>query len=91
MGLRGIAPPIRDLDIRLRSADNLQLPPLYPRYSLYRRLGGPQSWSGHFEEEKNLLPLRELEHTIVELAAEKEYFYFNPYSVRKDSVNFIQE
>ena len=32
-----------------------------------------------------------LEHTIVELAAGKEYFYFNLYSFKNDSVNFIQE
>jgi hypothetical protein len=27
------------------------------RYSMYRRLGGSQNQSGHYEEEKNLLPL----------------------------------
>jgi hypothetical protein len=37
--------------------------PLYPwgnslQYPLYWKLGGPQSQSGHCEEEKNLLPLQ---------------------------------
>jgi hypothetical protein len=40
--------------------------PLYsrgksPRYSLERRLGGPQNWSGPCEEEKNILPLPVIE------------------------------
>jgi hypothetical protein len=26
--------------------------PLYPQYPLYRWLGGPQSWSGCFDKEK---------------------------------------
>jgi hypothetical protein len=43
-------------------AASFTLLPLYflwnsPRYPLYRRLGGPQSWSGRYVEEKNLLPL----------------------------------
>jgi len=32
-----------------------------PRYLLNRRLGGPQSWTGHFWEERNLLPLLGIE------------------------------
>jgi hypothetical protein len=31
-------------------------PGIGPRYSLYRRLGGPHSWSGHRAERKNPLP-----------------------------------
>jgi hypothetical protein len=33
-----------------------------PRYPLYRRLGGPQSRSGHRDYRKNLLPLPDIEH-----------------------------
>jgi hypothetical protein len=65
----GTAPPILNLDTRPRSVDNLKHPPLYLRYPLYMRLGGPHSRSGRFEEGKNPLPVWELEHTIVELAA----------------------
>jgi hypothetical protein len=32
-----------------------------PRYPLYRRLGGPQSWSGHRNYRKNPLPLPGIE------------------------------
>jgi hypothetical protein len=35
-----------------------------PRYPLYRRLGGPQSRSGRYGEEKNSQPLPELEPLI---------------------------
>jgi hypothetical protein len=40
---------------------NLQrflLPEKEPRYSLDRRLGGPQNWSGHCREEKHFAPAR---------------------------------
>jgi hypothetical protein len=37
-------------------------PPL--RYQLYRRLGGPQSWSGHRGWSNNLLPLPGIEHRL---------------------------
>jgi hypothetical protein len=46
--------------------------PLYPQgkspwYPLDRRLGGPQSWSGHGGEEKNFQPLPGLESLIIQL------------------------
>jgi hypothetical protein len=34
---------------------------LYPRYPLDRRLGGPQSWSGHRGQRKNPFPLPGIE------------------------------
>jgi hypothetical protein len=38
--------------------DPAALPPgKQPRYPLYRGLGGPQSWSGRYKEENNLLPI----------------------------------
>jgi hypothetical protein len=37
-----------------------------PRCLLNRRLGGPQNQSGRRGEEKNLLPLPEFEHWIVQ-------------------------
>jgi hypothetical protein len=89
MGHRGIAPPFLNLDTRLRSAENLKPSPFYLPYPLFRRVGVSRSRSRRFEEEKNLLPMWGLEHTIVELAVGKEYFYFNLYGFRSDSVNFI--
>jgi hypothetical protein len=38
-----------------------------PQYPLVRRLGGPKSWCGHCEEEKNLLPLLGIERTPTSL------------------------
>jgi hypothetical protein len=45
--------------------------PLYPqgkspRYTLDRRLGGPQSQSGHSGKEKNSQPLLEIELLIIQ-------------------------
>jgi len=37
-----------------------------PQYPYNRRLNGIQSWSAHFGEEKNLLPLAELEPQMVQ-------------------------
>jgi hypothetical protein len=39
------------------------------QYPLYRRLGGPQSQSGHYGEKKNLLPLLGIESWLVGLPA----------------------
>jgi hypothetical protein len=57
---------ILDLGIRWRWELISTLRPLYPRgksprYELYRRLGGPQSRSGSYEVEKNILALPENE------------------------------
>jgi hypothetical protein len=38
-------------------------------YPLNRVLGGPQSWSGHFGEQKNLLPLPGIEAQAIQPAA----------------------
>jgi hypothetical protein len=50
--------------------------PLYPQgkspwYPLDRRLGEPQSWSGHGGEEKNSQPLPGLEPLIIQNVAHK--------------------
>jgi len=37
-----------------------------PRYTVYRSLGGPQSRSGRFGEEKNLLSLQKFEPRTVQ-------------------------
>jgi hypothetical protein len=61
-GSRGIAPRILNLGPRWRRVVSFTPRPLYPqgkspRYPLDRRLGGPQSRSGHGGEEKNSQPL----------------------------------
>jgi hypothetical protein len=53
---------ILDLGIRQSSVVSFTPLPFYhqeksPWYTLYKRLGGFQSWSGHCGIEKNLLPL----------------------------------
>jgi hypothetical protein len=40
-----------------------------PHYPQNWRLGGHQSWSGHFGNEKNLFPLPGIEPRIVQPAA----------------------
>jgi hypothetical protein len=49
--------------------------PLYhqgtiPLYTLDRRLGGPQSWSGHSDEEKNSQPLLGFKHPFIQPVAQ---------------------
>jgi hypothetical protein len=63
-GSGGIAPRSLDLGTRWRWVDSFTPQPFYPqekkpRYPLDRRLGGPQSRSGHGGEEKNSQPRRE--------------------------------
>jgi hypothetical protein len=41
-----------------------------PWYSLNRRLGGPQSWTGCGAEEKNSQPLPEIELSIIQPVAQ---------------------
>jgi hypothetical protein len=65
-GSGGIAPHILDLDTRWRQVVSFTLRPLYlqgksPWYPLDRRLGVPQSHSGHGGEEKNSQPLLGIE------------------------------
>jgi len=62
----GTAPRILNLGSRKRSVDSFTSRPLYPQrkkpwYPLYRRLGGPQSLSGHGDEGKNSQPLSAVE------------------------------
>jgi hypothetical protein len=57
---------ILDLNTGWRWVVSFTLKPLYtwgisPCYPLGRRVGGPQSWSGRCEVEKNLLPLSGIE------------------------------
>ena len=56
-GRKGIYAFIFNLTTRLRRAANSTLPPQKSNwYPLHRKLSGPQSCSGHFREEKYLLP-----------------------------------
>jgi hypothetical protein len=70
-GSGGIAPCILNLSTRWRSVVSFMPWPLYPQgkspwYPLYRRLGGPQNWSGHFGEEKNSQPLLRLKPLVIQ-------------------------
>jgi hypothetical protein len=54
---------IRELGTRWRYLVNFTPRPRYPhrnhpQYQLYRRLGGPQSWSGCWSRQKSLTPAR---------------------------------
>jgi hypothetical protein len=64
---------ILDIGTRLRWVLRFTLRPFYPRekcrYGLCRRLGGPQSRSGPYGEEKNIPPLGEIEHRLVSCPA----------------------
>jgi hypothetical protein len=48
-------------------ASQLLYPWERPQYPLNRRLGGPQSWPGCYEEQKNFLPLWGFEPRTVQL------------------------
>jgi hypothetical protein len=66
----GIAPHILGLSTRWRGVVSFMSLPLYPegknpRHSLDRKLGKPQSQSGHSSEEKNSQPLPGLEPPII--------------------------
>jgi hypothetical protein len=72
----GIAPRILELDIRWRLVVSFTPRLLYPQgkstwYPLDRRLGGPQSRSGHGDEEKNSKPIPELEPPIIQPVAQR--------------------
>jgi hypothetical protein len=71
LGIGGIAPRILDLGTKWRWVVSLTPRPLYSQGKLHwypsdRRLGGPQSRSGHSGEEKNSHPLPGLELSIIQ-------------------------
>jgi hypothetical protein len=55
MGARWYSSTILNLGTRWRRVVRFTLLPLYPRYSLYRRLDGRQTRAGRCELKKNLL------------------------------------
>jgi hypothetical protein len=64
-----MAPFILDFGARWGSVVNFMLWSLNPQEKtlvLTRRLGRPQSWSMHFAEDKNLLPLPAFEPQITQ-------------------------
>jgi hypothetical protein len=70
-GSRGIAPHIPDLGIRWRWVVSFMPQLLFsqgksPQYPLDRRLGRPQSWSGHSGEVKNSWPSPGLKPLIMQ-------------------------
>jgi hypothetical protein len=71
----GIVPCILDLGTRWRRVVSFRRRPLYPQgkspwYPLDRRLGGPQSRSGHGGEQKNSQPLPGVEPPIIQPVAQ---------------------
>jgi hypothetical protein len=50
-----------------------------PRYPLYRKLGGPQSWSGHRDYRKNPLPLPGIELRLPSRPARSQTLYWLSY------------
>jgi hypothetical protein len=63
-GSAGTAPQILNISINTEVSDQFHAQAALPmgkdlQNTLTRKLGGPHSWSGHFREEKNLLPLPE--------------------------------
>ena len=55
--LRSFLSCVLDRSEWLNSYPGHFIPRMKPMYLLNRRLGGPQSWSRHFVDEKNLLLL----------------------------------
>jgi hypothetical protein len=75
-GSGSIDPYILDLGSTWRWVVSFTPRPLYPQgkipwYPLNRRLGGPQSRSGHGDEEKNSQPMLGLEPPIIQTAAQR--------------------
>jgi hypothetical protein len=75
-GIGDITSRILDLGTRWRRVVRFMPRLLYPHekspwYPLDRRLGGPQSRSGHGAEEKNFQPLPGLEPPIIQLLAQR--------------------
>jgi hypothetical protein len=75
-GSGGIAPRIFNLGTRWRWVVSFTPPPLYPQgkspwYPLDKRLGEPQSRSGHSGEEKNSQSLPGYEPSIIQPVAQR--------------------
>jgi hypothetical protein len=76
-GSKGMTPLILNPGTRWKSAVNFTSRNFYPsktpQYRLKRKLGGPQSRCGHYEEETNLFPLPKSEPRNVQPVAESLY------------------
>jgi len=60
-----------------------------PQYPLNRRLDGAHSWSGHFGDEKNLLPLLGFKPQIVQPTSYSLYQQACPSSEESTLISFI--
>jgi hypothetical protein len=101
-GRERIAPRILDLGTRWRWVVSFTSQSLYPqrkspRYRLYRRLGEPQSWSGHGGEEKNSQPLPGIEpynpdrpaRTLTSIPNELSRFPWRPFLYLINELMFL--
>jgi hypothetical protein len=60
------------------------------RYPLNRRLGGPQSQSGCFEEEKNLLPVLGCEpRTVQHIALSLYLLHYSDFFSYEETLHYI--
>jgi hypothetical protein len=57
-----IVPRIPNVGTRLGWVVSSMTQSFYPQYPLNRKLGGPQSWTGCFGDEKNLFSVLESDH-----------------------------
>jgi hypothetical protein len=86
-GSRGTAPIILKLNIQSRSLVTFTTRPLYPlgnslQHPLTSRLSG-HSRSGHFSEEKNILPFGHTVHILVTVLAMLSWLTFQLCSTKK--------
>jgi hypothetical protein len=70
--------PIINTVVRCRQAVSFRTQPSQPRYSLHRRLGGPQSRFRRFEKKETFLPFPRIEPAFLDgpacsLVAKTEY------------------
>ena len=103
MGSRGRTPLIPNLCTRWKWVVNFMPQLLYPQgkepqYPLNKRLGGPQSWSGHFwrKEKKNPLHLHRFKPWTIQPVVHSLYWLHYPgslmvissYSILEKCINY---
>jgi hypothetical protein len=70
---RDTAPLIHNLGTKVETSDNSHTPNALPRYSLSRKLGGPQRRAERFAEEKKTLAPTGIPTELSRLLKEKKF------------------